>query len=907
MICKSWKYSIIVLMLITASSFAGTLLAPTVVQPSAKEVVQTSATLLSTVNPNGIATSVWFEYGTDVQYGSSSPFQSVAAGFGKVSVMAELGGLSPAKEYHYRMVALNDSGETFSPDNTFFTIIDGTIGQTLLPLTIKNNGGRVFALWIGVHPHATPCLDSIMGEKEIPPVSSARSFDARMVDYRPGSGCYGNGSFKDFRRFYSVSQLDTFEIRIQPGDGGYPVELSWPDCSSWFAGTLFLQFANSNPALIVDMRVGKSLTITDSLAQLMDNGRLVIVSGANTAALQPAVYPVTVKEPGQTSLEVCGNVIPYGSPANVWFHWESGADSGSTTPVLIASGCASVPILQTIDGLQPETQYRITMFAGNAFGISSGAPQFVTTVSFGGIGVNLFRFSVADTMRHVEGLWIGVRPHATACVDENLGEQVLPPKPSADQFDVRLVNTYTGPSCLGEGVHVDIRPLLNPAQVDTYRVDLQPAAGASPIVFTWDDVSGYFNGSVWLMDTYGGLAVRVNMAAQTSYTLRDSRIQSLYIITGLQGFGRGAPSDLTGAPGGVSADGATLNGYIDPHGYPTAAWFEWHAEKSFADSTWNATPEMEIFRVNDIFTATECLYDLQPDTKYTYHIVAQNIRGTMIGPEMTFHTGLTVTLAYGSGWNLASVPVNFDEGHVATFFPGVVIDGLSEMRDCYSSQSTLAARRGYWMKFSRDAAIQLDLPSVKAETVRVMPGWNLIGTIGNAVPVSVIGSIPQQLVVSKFYGYRPQCGYAGVATLEPGCGYWVKAQEAGYIVLPPTGETRTGAGIVINPGDEGPPPPPAVTAPVKPQVPMEFALYQNYPNPFNPATMLQFALPSDERVTLKVFDMLGREVAVLYDNVILAAGGYTVPFNAANLSSGLYMYRLQAGKFMESRKMVVMR
>ncbi|MCC6550119.1 MAG: T9SS type A sorting domain-containing protein [Ignavibacteriaceae bacterium] len=74
--------------------------------------------------------------------------------------------------------------------------------------------------------------------------------------------------------------------------------------------------------------------------------------------------------------------------------------------------------------------------------------------------------------------------------------------------------------------------------------------------------------------------------------------------------------------------------------------------------------------------------------------------------------------------------------------------------------------------------------------------------------------------------------------------------------------------------------------------PSEFALYQNYPNPFNPSTMISFALPKSEEVSLRIYDILGNEVAVLLSGK-LDAGNHTVEFNASELSSGVYLYKLQ--------------
>ncbi len=88
--------------------------------------------------------------------------------------------------------------------------------------------------------------------------------------------------------------------------------------------------------------------------------------------------------------------------------------------------------------------------------------------------------------------------------------------------------------------------------------------------------------------------------------------------------------------------------------------------------------------------------------------------------------------------------------------------------------------------------------------------------------------------------------------------------------------------------------------------PTAISLYQNYPNPFNPTTTIRFSLPHRSLVSLKVFDVLSREVATLVEGE-LNPGEQSVVFDAKNLPSGVYFYRLSAGSFVEQRKMVLMK
>jgi hypothetical protein len=88
--------------------------------------------------------------------------------------------------------------------------------------------------------------------------------------------------------------------------------------------------------------------------------------------------------------------------------------------------------------------------------------------------------------------------------------------------------------------------------------------------------------------------------------------------------------------------------------------------------------------------------------------------------------------------------------------------------------------------------------------------------------------------------------------------------------------------------------------------PVSFSLLQNYPNPFNPATTIRYSLVTDEHVRLRVMDLLGRVVATLIDER-QHTGTHTVAFNATALASGVYLYRIDAGSFMQTRKMMFLK
>ncbi|MBP9191689.1 MAG: T9SS type A sorting domain-containing protein, partial [Ignavibacteria bacterium] len=90
------------------------------------------------------------------------------------------------------------------------------------------------------------------------------------------------------------------------------------------------------------------------------------------------------------------------------------------------------------------------------------------------------------------------------------------------------------------------------------------------------------------------------------------------------------------------------------------------------------------------------------------------------------------------------------------------------------------------------------------------------------------------------------------------------------------------------------------------EIPKEYSLKQNYPNPFNPNTNIQYDLPTDNFVTIKIYNVLGKEIATLI-NENKTAGRYIVSFNASKYPSGIYYYKIKAGSYEAIRKMMLIK
>ena len=89
-------------------------------------------------------------------------------------------------------------------------------------------------------------------------------------------------------------------------------------------------------------------------------------------------------------------------------------------------------------------------------------------------------------------------------------------------------------------------------------------------------------------------------------------------------------------------------------------------------------------------------------------------------------------------------------------------------------------------------------------------------------------------------------------------------------------------------------------------IPIEFTLYQNYPNPFNSSTNIKYSVPENGFVKLSVYNLVGEEVSVLVNETV-DAGFYEIEFNANALPSGIYFYRLRAGEYINTKKMILMK
>ncbi len=282
---------------------------------------------------------------------------------------------------------------------------------------------------------------------------------------------------------------------------------------------------------------------------------------------------------------------------------------------------------------------------------------------------------------------------------------------------------------------------------------------------------------------------------------------------------------------------------------------------------------------------------LTANKEYRLRVEAVDLAGIMSEPaEEIINPDLrmVVSILLNDRWNLVSVPLHVDDYCAAALFPSAV-STAQYFNGAYFQCDTLDHHRGYWLKFDgTQLASMVGLP-VEDDSIGVVAGWNLIGSMSIPVPVGDITSSVPDMITSQFWKYSR--GYSATDTIYSGRGYWVKVNQDGVLYFSSTkGRSKTYP-ITIAETNEEPPPAPSDIS--KAPLPKEFYLGQNYPNPFNPATVISYQLPVSSFVTLKIYNVLGQEVNTLV-NGIRDAGYESVEWDAGSMTSGMYFYRIEA-------------
>ncbi len=132
------------------------------------------------------------------------------------------------------------------------------------------------------------------------------------------------------------------------------------------------------------------------------------------------------------------------------------------------------------------------------------------------------------------------------------------------------------------------------------------------------------------------------------------------------------------------------------------------------------------------------------------------------------------------GWNILSVPLTTIDRTKNLLFPNSISGAFTYIGN-YITNDTLKTGSGYWLKFSSPGSTKINGNPIFRDTIMLVSGWNLIGSLTNPVSISTIQTDPPGMITSKFYKYNN--GYSIADTIHPGAGHWVKVNQAGKLIL----------------------------------------------------------------------------------------------------------------------------
>jgi photosystem II stability/assembly factor-like uncharacterized protein len=322
----------------------------------------------------------------------------------------------------------------------------------------------------------------------------------------------------------------------------------------------------------------------------------------------------------------------------------------------------------------------------------------------------------------------------------------------------------------------------------------------------------------------------------------------------------------------------------------------------------------------------------------TYYWSVQAIDNAFIGSafaaEQTFTITIKASVTFdfpisGGAWYLISLPVIPPDSSVSALFGnGVSAVGWNNNHNVYDNANKLNPQIGYWLAVNQAHSAIISGMPVPNFTAHFSPGWHLIGGLANAIDFTNPQDTPDGSIIATF-GWDPASGsYYPTTTLEPGKGYWIAvAQECDVTIgggsattVAKTTSAMSWQEFAASFGELPPSPPSSVISDqLTVNKPVDYGLSQNYPNPFNPETVIEYQLPEAGRVSLKIYDLVGREVRTLI-NEEKPAGYHRVRWDGKDnagqkLNSGVYFYRLQVGTlsngleqdFVQTRKVVLLK
>lgn len=504
--------------------------------------------------------------------------------------------------------------------------------------------------------------------------------------------------------------------------------------------------------------------------------------------------------------------------------------------------------------------------------------------------------TVKETGAGQQIMVLGMAPTATNGIDVALGEVTLPPTPPAGVFDAR----FELPVTPAEYSVKDYR--RDTLQSASWVVKFQPGTGAYPFTISWDPAL-LPAGSFILKDAITGTLVNVNMKAQNSAAITNTGITQLIIEYSKQttlSWTMPAGWNMVSVPVVASDMSATVL-------YPTA--------------------NSAVYGYNNGY---QTITNLSNGKGYWVRFPASapySVSGSQFASN---------TISLAAGWNMiGAYHTNVPVSALTTTPAGIISSVFYGFSAGYSQATALTAGQGYWVRATQAGVINLPVAAVEAKegvqaNAEIAKDWNKLA-VSDASGYSSVLYLPnaeqaKSANISLFD--LPPVPFDGISdirfvnqTMAAVLGSELQTIQLQSLTYP-VRFTVQGADIVLRDkatsgklinktlraGESISLTQSSVQAIEVGLLdkPNSFVLEQNYPNPFNPSTTIKFGVPEKSHVQIVIFNHLGEKVTELL-NDDRDAGYYTLEWNAVNFASGVYYYKITAGKFSSVKKLLLMK
>ncbi|MFH0889255.1 MAG: hypothetical protein V1871_08630 [Planctomycetota bacterium] len=604
-------------------TFTTTGLPPTCITNPSTNVTYNSAKLNGTVNPNGVATTVYFNYGLTTSYGNTTTPQPIGSETTNVPVNADISGLLSSTQYNFRIVGTNSNGTTYGNNLTFttgapygsaptvttnpatnVTYNSVTLNGTVIPNGVTTNAYFNYGLTTSYGNTTTPQpigsgISSVVVLAALSGLSSNMPYNFRVVGASSAGTTNGNNlTFTTAPPPPTCTTNAATNVTYNSARLNGTVNPNGYSTTAYFQYGITTSYSYGNTTTSQAIGSGTSNVNVTADITLLSGSTLYNFSvvGTNsfgttygnnltftTAAPPP---PTCTTNPAtnitSTSTTLNGTVIPNGSSTNAYFQWGTTASYGNTTTSQsIGSGTINVNVTADTSGLSASTQYNFRVVATNAGGTTNGLNQAFTTSA----------------------------PPPPTCTT-NAATNVT--------YNSATLNGTVNPN----GLNVTscyFQYGTTQSYGSQQNVTTLPGSGTNPISVT-ANVS-----SLSPTTTYNFRVVGTNSSGTTNGN-------NLTFTTGnLPG---SPPSCGTNTATNVTYNSATLNGTVNPNGLATTAYFQWGLTTSYGSSTSSQTIGSGTININ----VTATLNGLSANTLYNFSVVATNSVGITYGTNQTFTT-----------------------------------------------------------------------------------------------------------------------------------------------------------------------------------------------------------------------------------------------------------------------------